>query len=344
MPLFKLAGNKTFVPLPKKPFPELEKVLEDWIELNPHLLLDGEELVIIARQPHNPHGKYLDLLAVDRTGATVVIELKRGQAPREVVAQAIEYAAWVDSLDLSQLNQFVSTYSAGSSNPASDIADLYRRTFVAEGEEGEETGADPLDRVTFNHSQRIVIVAESFPPEVEQSLRYLRTRFGVDIYGVQFSVHSAETDTVLSIETIVGREGQSHPVSASPATAWTDEAIQSYVQTPFLKEAVTAIDEWFHSTSNGRFEVRHWQGSERAIMVDDKLWSWFYYAKKWIFMKLYGTSQSHLQQLRDGLSDPASMKLSVDGKDIRFHVTTNDDWRVVQRLAEARLVSQPDEV
>ncbi len=50
------------------------------------MLLAGEELVVIARQPRTSSGKILDLLALDHTGATVVIELKRGQAPREVVA------------------------------------------------------------------------------------------------------------------------------------------------------------------------------------------------------------------------------------------------------------------
>jgi hypothetical protein len=51
------------------------------------------------------------LLGVDVAGACVVVELKRGQAPREVIAQALEYAAWVDSRDLSDLDNLAREYA-----------------------------------------------------------------------------------------------------------------------------------------------------------------------------------------------------------------------------------------
>ena len=82
MPIYKMAKNGKFEQFEKTPFPDLEKVLEDWIEKNPHLVLEDEEVAIIARQPRTGFDKYLDLLAVDESGATVVIELKRGETPR----------------------------------------------------------------------------------------------------------------------------------------------------------------------------------------------------------------------------------------------------------------------
>ena len=39
-------------------------------------------------------GKSIDLLGVDREGNVVVVELKRDRTPRDVVAQALEYAAF----------------------------------------------------------------------------------------------------------------------------------------------------------------------------------------------------------------------------------------------------------
>ena len=86
MPIYKKDESGRFVPFEPKPFSDLEKekVLEDWIENNPHLLLEGEDLAIVARQPRTGFDKYLDLLALDRTGATVVVELKgKGQARRD---------------------------------------------------------------------------------------------------------------------------------------------------------------------------------------------------------------------------------------------------------------------
>jgi hypothetical protein len=35
---------------------------------------------------------------VDATGSIIVIELKKHKTPRDVVAQSIDYAAWVEGL------------------------------------------------------------------------------------------------------------------------------------------------------------------------------------------------------------------------------------------------------
>ena len=90
MPIYKQDESGKFVPFEQTPFPDLEKVLEDWIEANPHLVLEGETLAFFARQPRTRFDKYLDLLGLDKTGATVIVELKRGETPRDVAAQTLE--------------------------------------------------------------------------------------------------------------------------------------------------------------------------------------------------------------------------------------------------------------
>jgi hypothetical protein len=191
MPLYRLSEPATMVPFEATPFPGLEKQLEDWIEGNPHILLGGEPLAIIARQPRTTHGKFSDLLAVDAAGACVIVELKRGETPRDVIAQALEYAAWVDALSGDQLDELARTYAAKAGLVADGVFDLYRQAFVGEGdaETGDATALSA--HITFNHRQRLVIVAERFHPEVEQTLRYLRTKHGVDIVGVRLGVHTA---------------------------------------------------------------------------------------------------------------------------------------------------------
>jgi hypothetical protein len=37
------------------------------------------------------HGEFVDLLALDRTGGIVIIELKKDKSPREIVAQVLDY-------------------------------------------------------------------------------------------------------------------------------------------------------------------------------------------------------------------------------------------------------------
>ena len=77
-----------------------EDILEDVIVGKPEMLMPGLELV--GRQLPTATGS-LDLLGVDSEGRLVVFELKREQLTRKAVAQAIDYASWLDSLDESEL-------------------------------------------------------------------------------------------------------------------------------------------------------------------------------------------------------------------------------------------------
>jgi len=43
-------------------------------------------------------GGIIDLLCIDESGNLIVVELKRDKTPREVTAQTLDYASWVDSL------------------------------------------------------------------------------------------------------------------------------------------------------------------------------------------------------------------------------------------------------
>lgn len=75
---------------------ETEALLEDVFVRNPSLLMPGLELV--GRQVPTSNGS-LDLLGLDSEGRLIVFELKRGTLTRKAVAQAVDYASWLDSLD-----------------------------------------------------------------------------------------------------------------------------------------------------------------------------------------------------------------------------------------------------
>ncbi|MEM4362701.1 MAG: endonuclease NucS, partial [Candidatus Caldarchaeum sp.] len=69
-----------------------EERLEEWLENNISIISD--DLLVIGRQVKTAFGKYIDLLCIKRNGDLVIVELKRGEAPKEAIAQILEYASW----------------------------------------------------------------------------------------------------------------------------------------------------------------------------------------------------------------------------------------------------------
>jgi len=86
-----------------------EQPLEDMIVAEPRIL--SSEWMLIGRQVETGQGGRLDLLAIAPDGSLVLIELRRDRTPREVVAQALDYAAWVESLDAEDITRI---YAASS--------------------------------------------------------------------------------------------------------------------------------------------------------------------------------------------------------------------------------------
>jgi hypothetical protein len=156
-----------------------ERALEDMIVAAPRILSD--EWMLIGRQEDTGFGGRIDLLAVAPDGSLVLIELKRNRTPREVVAQAIDYAVWVEGLK------------------AEDIAAVYGR-FAP----GRELSADfrarfgqPLDEEALNQSHQIIIVAASLDASSERIVGYLNDR-DIAINVLCFQVFALDDQQLIS--------------------------------------------------------------------------------------------------------------------------------------------------
>src|ERR1019366_301999 len=98
-------GN--LVPLQYSQLPK-EDMLEDWIAKDPKIL--GLKVVLIGRQVLTDFGGRIDILAIDREGNLTIVELKRDRSPREVVAQILDYASWVNTLSAKDVYNVASEY------------------------------------------------------------------------------------------------------------------------------------------------------------------------------------------------------------------------------------------
>lgn len=170
-----------------------EAVLEGWLESNPDGIVEDGKLLIVGRQVVTNFGGFIDLVAIDRQGSLVVVELKRNRTPRDTLAQALEYASFAERLDTGQLEGILRSYL---NDESLNLAEHHRGYF--------ELGPD--EAVAFNKDQRIVIVGQRVTPEIRQTASFLRSK-GFRVTCVEFTFFQADGGTrLLSQEIVVGNE------------------------------------------------------------------------------------------------------------------------------------------
>ncbi len=192
-----------------------EATLEAWLERNPDGILEEGTLLIIGRQVTTNLCGFIDLLALDRQGDVVVLELKRGRTPREVIAQALEYASFAERLEWTQLESILQTYT---SDPSIELADYHRRYFELESDEA----------VAFNKSQRIVIVGQQITDPIRQTAEYLGKK-GIPTTCVQFSFFEDDSGRQLMSQDIVveGEDGKAKVSSVSSPPTTKDQFLRA---------------------------------------------------------------------------------------------------------------------
>ena len=102
-----------------------ENLLEEMIIQEPRMLSD--EWLLIGQQERTFNNRPLDLLAIAPDGSLVLIELKRDRTPREVVAQALDYASWVEKLEPENIVEIYRRFSAGK-----DLAEEFQKKFSSQ--------------------------------------------------------------------------------------------------------------------------------------------------------------------------------------------------------------------
>ena len=183
---------------------DYEKDFENWLENSPNLLFEeeGETIIWIGRQVRistEDTGKYIDLLGIDSSGDVVVVELKKGRTPREVIAQILEYSAWIDNLNYEDLNEIAHNYYLSKNQGLEkSLTQEYHDVFFPDDEVGEENS-----KIEFNRSQKLFIVAEDVTPTIRRVASYLRTKHQVNIFCIEYKVQKTEQgDYFISTERI----------------------------------------------------------------------------------------------------------------------------------------------
>ena len=155
-----------------------EKRLEDIICEDLSILDD--DLLLIGRQTPTIYGKYIDMLGINQDGKLTVIELKKNKTPREVIAQVLDYASWINDLSYNDVKNI--------------CKDFHKKDF--ESVFAEKFDISPPEKVNQEHD--MLIVCSELDNETERILNYLSDNYNVPINAVFFRFFSDSGSEYLS--------------------------------------------------------------------------------------------------------------------------------------------------
>lgn len=193
-----------------------EGQLEEQITQDVSILND--DWLLIGRQVRTGFDKLIDLLAMDAEGKLIIIELKRDKTPREVVAQAIDYASWVAQLRDFQITDIYQQFAERYGRPQPTLDEAFQAKFGV-----------PLDEITLNESHQMVIVATHLDASTERIINYLNEYGQLSINALFFAAFEDGGNHYLSRAWMIDPD---EPAQQGPAKArkepWNGEFYASF--------------------------------------------------------------------------------------------------------------------
>lgn len=157
--------------------------VENWVEKEPKIL--GEPLMIIGRQFEVEEvGDRLDLLALDKQGNLVIIELKSNVIRSEASLQAVKYASYLSNWQLEEIERQMGQYLEGDHDVIKDIEEFCEEDYE------------------INDQQRIILAGGDVRPRTSSVTLWLRKQ-GVDIKIVQLEPWQDDEDIYLNPRVLI---------------------------------------------------------------------------------------------------------------------------------------------
>lgn len=163
---------------------DMEKDFEKWIKECPQVL--GQDILLIGEQTLTKSGP-LDFLGIDKSGNLVIIELKRGNLPRDVLTQAIDYVSDVASWDLDKINEICLKYTGYS------LENILIDNF----------GDIDLENLNINETQRMLLVGFSLDESLERMIEWLSDNYNLSINALIFKFIKTKSEDKLIARTMI---------------------------------------------------------------------------------------------------------------------------------------------
>lgn len=170
--------------------------IEEWIRTNPEML--GEDLLVVSTEfdRFTNSNDRLDILALDRSGNLVVIELKRDSAAGYADLQAIRYAAMVSSMTIEVLIPYYVSYRKKHYGEALSETE-------AKGQLVEFVESDSFTELS--NKPRIILCSEGFSQEITATVLWLRDS-DVDISCVKITPYKVDEQIIIVPKVVIPLE------------------------------------------------------------------------------------------------------------------------------------------
>jgi hypothetical protein len=195
--LFEFTSIRTLEDVPSTTFAaegileraDLQRALRERIDVL------GDDLLVVSEEFGDFDVKRrIDLLAVDRQGQLVVIELKRTEDGGHLELQAIRYAAMVSAMTFEQLSSTFERHLSLNGSPDVDRA----REILAEWLE-DVGGEDAV----LERRVRIILVSGGFDTQITTTVLWLNDLYGLDITCVRLTPYRVADRLVLDVQQVI---------------------------------------------------------------------------------------------------------------------------------------------
>ena len=288
--------------------------LQEYISNSPNAFFEeiGQELFLVGKEiePSTNVQDRIDLLALDKEGTCVVVELKRGKHKLQML-QAISYAGMISQW---KPEDFLHALDNDRQEALLDFLEV--------------------DLEEVNRQQRILLVAEAYDYALLISAEWLSKQFGVDITCCRIAIANDENENseylvcsnVYPAPELVN-EAQSRGRSrSSTKTRWTnwDVALKDISNLNVVSYFETQLREERESYLHKRILRYRIDGKRR----------WFLAARqKNAYVWQNGRFPGDIAFWRDRLNQPEDVKEVKRGECLRLFLTTEEDFSSFHQAA-----------
>ncbi|MDR3555046.1 MAG: hypothetical protein P4L55_09860 [Syntrophobacteraceae bacterium] len=193
--------------------------IEEWVRTNPEML--GEDLLVVSIEFDRfiNSSDRLDILALDRYGNLVVVELKRDSAAGYADLQAIRYAAMVSSMTIEVLIPYYIAYR--KKYYGESLSEIDAKTQIV-----EFVDSDSFAELT--NKPRIILCSEGFSQEITATVLWLRDS-GIDVNCVKITPYKFDDQIVIVPKVIIPlEEAKQYLIDIKRKEEGTEQSVRKY--------------------------------------------------------------------------------------------------------------------